>query len=502
MKRQIYIGLALSAMLVVLGMRSDLAQGSQHNEDWAVSSVNTASAAMAPWLIDTVDSSTDVGRHVSVAIDPKSGMSFISYYDATNEDLRLARYVGSGGNCGPGDAWICETVDSSGDVGQYNSMATASIVVVPVTSGGEGNVGQYDPIATHPSVYGAWLFISYYDATNGALKYAEGSCTLSSCSLATYTIDSGNPAINVFKGLHTSVKRDWSGVYHIAYQYYGVSSAEAQLYAYWVGDGTGNCGEGSVAGDWQCDVIYNAEGVGMYASLDVDGDDDPNIAFYDAGNGYPWVAQYIGSGGNCGPANSWYCRRVDRPTLDTGKYVSLYVEDNGLPHIAYHNVTSGTLEYAQWVGSGGNCGFNGTSMQWEWQCDEIDDMGTSLTSMGVSVAEDGAGYPIIAYQDGSDAMAPAALKVARPHAALDPNTVPNCGPQDLFLTWYCDVIDGGGSYTDEAGSVSLAVNSAGLATIAYHELDSYPYPAEGNLKVAYQRRQVFLPLVLRQSPYW
>lgn len=51
------------------------------------------------------------------------------------------------------------------------------------------------------------------------------------------------------------------------------------------------------------------------------------------------------------------------------------------------------------------------SLQWEWQCDEIDDMGTSLTSMGVALAEDGAGYPIIAYQDASDDLAPAALKV-------------------------------------------------------------------------------------------
>jgi hypothetical protein len=294
------------------------------------------------------------------------------------------------------------------------------------------------------------------------------------------------------------VKYDSGAVPHIAYQYYGDSSAEAQLYAYWVGDGTGNCGEGSVAGDWQCDVIYNDDGVGMYASLDLDGDDDPSIAFYDADNGYPWVAQYSGSGGNCGPGNSWYCRSVHQPTLDTGTSVSLYVEDSGLAHIAYHNVTSGTLEYAEWVGSGGNCGFNSVSTQWEWQCDEIDDTGTSTFSpMGVSLAEDGAGYPIIAYQDGSDPMAPAALKVARPHAALDPNTVPNCGPQDLFLTWYCESIDGGGAYTDEAGSVSVAVNSAGLATIAYHELDSYPYPVEGNLKVAYQRLQVFLPLVLK-----
>jgi hypothetical protein len=140
-------------------------------------------------------------------------------------------------------------------------------------------------------------------------------------------------------------------------------------------------------------------------------------------------------------------------------------------------------------------------MQWEWQCDEIDDMGTSLTSMGVALAEDGAGYPIIAYQDGSDDQALVALQVARPHVALDPNTVPNCGPQDLFLIWYCEFIDGGGSYTDEAGSVSLALNSAGLAPIAYHELYSYQFPPEGNLKVAYQRLNRHTPEGFHQRDF-
>jgi hypothetical protein len=475
MERQIRIGLVLSATLVVLGMTPGMAQESQYNEDWAVIGANTTSPASAPWFVDTVDWTRDVGRHVSVAIDPGSGRTFISYYnEAEGGCLYLARYMGSaGGNCGINHTWNCQLLDSFGIVGQYND------------------------IATYPFGNGVKIIVSYYDFTFGALKYVEGYAESSSFYWSTHTIDSGNPGSGYYKGLYTSVEYDAGGVPHIAYQYYGTSSAEAQLYAYRVGDGTGNCGEGVVAGDWQCDVIHNAEGVGMYASLDLDGDGDPSIAFYDADNGYPWVAAYIGSGGNCGPGNSWYCRRVHQPTLDTGKYVSLYVEHSGLPHIAYHNVTSGTLEYAEWVGSGGNCGFSSGSTRWEWQCDEIDDMGTSLTSMGMALAEDGAGYPIIAYQYAADDQTSPALKVARPIGAMDPNTVPNCGPEDLFLTWYCEYIDGGGGWNDEAGSASIAVNSAGLATIAYQELDRYHYPVEGNLKMAYQRLQVFLPLALK-----
>ena len=200
MKRQIRIGLVLSATLVVLGMTPGLAQESQYNEDWAVISANTTSPASAPWFINTVDSDTDVGRHVSVAVDPESGMTFISYYDAANRDLRLARYVGSGGNCGPNDAWICETVDSDGDVGQYNSVATSPNIQDPDRHGSEGDVGQYNLGAPE-------LIIAYYDASNGALKYATGICSLSSCILDTYTIDSGNPGISVYKGLYGFVEK-------------------------------------------------------------------------------------------------------------------------------------------------------------------------------------------------------------------------------------------------------------------------------------------------------
>jgi len=81
-----------------------------------------------------------------------------------------------------------------------------------------------------------------------------------------------------------------------------------------------------------------------------------------------------------------------------------------LPHIAYYS-DNDTLAYAVYVGSGGNCGLNGI-LVYEWQCDEIDFMGSSTHAKGLSLALDGAGYPIIAYQSGDNI-----LKMARPAAA-------------------------------------------------------------------------------------
>jgi hypothetical protein len=194
---------------------------------------------------------------------------------------------------------------------------------------------------------------------------------------------------------------------------------------------------------------------------------------------------------------------VDQPSLDTGKHVSLVLDDDDYPHLAYQNVTSGTLAYAEYVGSGGNCGydsFNG----YKWQCSEIEAMGTPTGYRPMSIGVDEAGYPIIAYQDTTGGSGAATLKMARPIGALGP-PFPysgNCGPAFSplpfpRLSWQCDVVDGGGTATDEGGSVSLVMDSNGLATIAYHEYRFMLPDSSYSLKVAYQRRAVYLPLVLK-----
>jgi hypothetical protein len=79
----------------------------------------------------------DLGKYSSVAID-NAGKAYISYYDATNGDLRYLHARDSGVQYG--------IVDSEGDVGRYSVLALDS-------SG-----------SPH---------IVYYDATNGAIKYAK-----------------------------------------------------------------------------------------------------------------------------------------------------------------------------------------------------------------------------------------------------------------------------------------------------------------------------------------
>ncbi len=442
MKTRNFFGLMLSAMLLLLAAGSGLARGAQPVGYPAASGANADPAANAPWFISTVDSVLGVGSHVSVAIDD-SGTTYISYYDSSNKNLKMAQYVGSGGNCGPDNAWLCRTLDNGEDVGKYSSIAI-------------------DPTTNLPQ-------IAYYDASEEALKLAKVNGVWSSTTI----VDTIFGSI----GEYASLKIDSTGAQHIAF-YYDYNVYNQLMYARYVGGG-GNCG----GGNYQCDIIDSGSGVGQYASLALDGSGQPRIAYYDGGNGDLWYAQ-PGTIGNCGPGGTWGCRQVSSAS-DVGQYASLDVDNDNRPHIAYYDATNGKLMYAVYGGAGGNCGFSGS-----WQCDEIATMGTQGThprTRDVSLAVDKAGLPIIAYSWYYGApYSTRGFGWARPAAALGLQSG-NCGPQNL---WQCEGIQGG-TYSGDYSAV--AIHPSGLATIAY----SYGQYFSA-LRVAEQRfHQVFLPLVMK-----
>lgn len=425
-----------------------------------------ATRSLSEWTEVTVDTTRNVGQYLDVAVVPGTGIPYVSYYEGIAKDLWLATFVGSGGNCGPGSSWSCQVIDATGDVGDHNSIAVRQ-------AGSAVNV-----------------LIAYHDATNKALKIATGDCVGGGCILDTHTVQSGNTLLN--RGLYTSATFSSTGWPYIAYQSYWSTGDEAVMVAYRNLAGSGNCGVGDVAGLWQCHSVLAAPGIGAGTDIVVDGLGRPQIAFYDPTTGYPYHAVKIGSGGNCGPSNDWYCRSAYINTHDCGHSISLIAEADGTPHLAFVDQTSNDLVYASYLGTGGNCGFSSSSMQFEWQCDVIDDNIGPVGFSGriVALAADATGAPLIAYRDASDDLAPSQLRFAVPYYAAPASAVPNCGPIDLLYTWVCASMDGGGSYLDEGAAVAIASNSAGT-TIAYHELDSYPFPVEGNLKVMLQLTPFF-----------
>jgi hypothetical protein len=448
--------MSLVLMLFLMG-GSGLARELQSSGYSEAVSANASSAANAAWFNLEVDTPGNTGQYTSMAIDPSNDNTYISYYDYTNKTLRMAMNRGSSssGNCGPDNSWLCQTVDSTYGVGTYSSIAVYSST---------GEIG-----------------ISYYDATNGQLKYAHGKIC-PTCSWSIETIDQPILFPTDRKGKYSSLKFNSSGTPYIAYYFENTSGVDALKVAYYKGS-SGNCGVGTQAGKWQCDTIQSGEGVGQYASLAIDALGNRHVAYYDGVNGDLWYAQ-SGNMVNCGPGNTWLCIPVDAGS-DVGQYASLYVDSGYHFHIAYYDATADKLKYAVDVGSGGNCGVFGSA-----RCETIAAMPAGYHPMGVSMAEDAGSYPVIAYQSDNGS-----LNLARPLAALGLVAGSgNCGPENPFSTWYCETIDRSGTWIPYRNGdfVSIALHQSGLATIAYNE---FVTASDGNLAIAYQRFQVFSPAI-------
>lgn len=138
------------------------------------------SFAVEPWTLEIVDQSDNVLLGAGVSIDhyKRDGRAYISYYDYTNGNLKMAFEVTPGtGNCYNAD-WECQTIDDSGDVGQYSSIDVFEAVLIK----SNGIIFNYAKIGI------------YYNASWGDLKYAQRSCSetafgIINCGWTVTTVD-------------------------------------------------------------------------------------------------------------------------------------------------------------------------------------------------------------------------------------------------------------------------------------------------------------------------
>ncbi len=265
------------------------------------------------WDISTVKAATvgAYGQYTSLRFDT-SGIPHIAYsYRAAGPTplyaLQYAHYVGSGGNCGEGEAsgaWECETVTSEDGSGYYPSLALNS---------------SNSPV------------IVYYNSVQDVLRLCTGPgnwyCWI----------------ISMDGGAHASLALDADDEAHIAY--YNPSDKTLR-YAWEVGSG-GNCGH---LGSYQCDTIATiGDATGLSLALDESG--LPVIAYQDASTelappvlkiARP-IAVYDNVPGNCGPSPSlfhtWQCNPVDNGKggghLHEADSVSVKVNSGGLLFVAY-----------------------------------------------------------------------------------------------------------------------------------------------------------------------
>ncbi len=224
----------------------------------------------------------------------------------------------------PPAVWSLDTVDNTRLVGYYTSLALDSL-------------GQ--------------ARISYYDAGNGALKYARETD-------AGWQIETVDHAGNV--GTYTSLALDSSGRPRISYR----DEAQQRLkYAAW--DGAA----------WQIQTVPTTVNAGSYSSLKLTRDGAPRIAFMDETNGDLLYAQWV--------EGSWHVETVDSADK-TGSDLSLALTPQDQPMISYRNATLGDLKFAEWTGAA-------------WAIVTVDSDGLVGNNSSLRIGRDG--EPRIAYRD-------------------------------------------------------------------------------------------------------
>jgi hypothetical protein len=264
--------------------------------NYATCTTNCTTAAN--WQHVIVDSTASVGNYSSLAMGG-SGSLHVAYFDETNGNLK---YATCASNCVLAASWSTTTVDNTGDVGYYASLALSA---------------------------GGRLHVTYWDLTNGDLRYA--TCTMSCATGANWqavTVDDGGSV-----GSATSLAVDASGGVHVSYS----DNTNSNLrYA----TCPGNC---TTTVAWQAATVDSVGEVASSTALVVDGTGRVHIAYRDDTNSN---LKYATCAAGCAAGAGWRALTVDDDG-DVGSFPSLVIGASGRLHIAYWDVSSDNLKYIE-----------------------------------------------------------------------------------------------------------------------------------------------------------
>ncbi len=280
------------------------------------------------WNGAVVDSSGDVGAYNSLTVSA-AGTKYITYYDNTNGDLKLAQQS-SGGS-----SWSTSTIDNStsADIGQYNSVAVSGTALyvsyyddvndnlmhatnvsgawVKTTVDATNDVGSFSSIAVGDT---GRIHICYYDATNLRLRYAYK--------------DFGSPwkkrAIGSDQGVYCDITTDPNDGDVAWISYYDADTADKNLVFVRV-----------TATSTAFTTVDSSDDVGRYTSITTDEFSRPLISYYEATNGDLKLARRDSLG-------VWDVKTLSE-SGDIGRNTSITMDSFQHAHIIHQDYSGGRL---------------------------------------------------------------------------------------------------------------------------------------------------------------
>jgi hypothetical protein len=238
-----------------------------------------------------------------------------------------------------GFTFTTQTIDTRGSMGPYTSLEIDSSELPHISYYDETNgdlryverfgSGWLITIVDTPGDVGLYTslaldkfdrpHISYYKKSTGDLKYAyhDGNA---------FQITTVDHLRNT--GLYTSMVLDSNDTPHISYY-----EKDRGALKFAVLNGT----------DWETSFLDDVGDVGLYTSIALDPDENPSISYYDKTRGDLKLIRYNGT--------AWEAPRIIDAGGDVGLYTSLAIGNNGVPHVSYFDKTKGDLKFAvvqQW----------------------------------------------------------------------------------------------------------------------------------------------------------
>ena len=258
------------------------------NGDLKVAKCNDLACAGEDETISTVDSAGDVGLSTSIAIGA-DGLPVISYFDATNSDLKVAKCNDAA--CTGGDETL-STVDDAGLVGFLSSIALGSdglpVIAYPdetnfdlkvakcndaACAGGDETLSSVDSVGLvgfSPSIaLGAdgLPVISYADRTTSDLKVAK--CNDAACAGGDETLSTVDSAGSVGEG--TSIATGADGLPIMSY--YDSTNQDLKV---------AKCNDAACAGqDETLSTVASAGAVGGLSSIAIGADGLSVVSYTD-----------------------------------------------------------------------------------------------------------------------------------------------------------------------------------------------------------------------------
>lgn len=434
------IGTALVLMIFTVSVMPSLSFASQPG------------AGGSTWEISVIDSTNNVGLTPSLALQPTTGKPYVSYYDGTAGDLKLAFPVTAGGDCGPGNTWSCNSLyyQNTDVFALYSSIAFNSL-------------GQWG------IVYSAGFFGNGFRGIP-----AVGSSEIFWDKIESLDLVTGN-----------SLAQHTSGASVVTYAAKaGLGEPTYLRLAEYTGSG-GNCGDSW----WSCLTLTEISGIGISDTALLISQNAPQIFYREVNERLAFASPSVPGFGNCGPGNNtWYCLVLDNTTVTDGM---ISVARDGVTAVTYYDATNQSLRYAHYLGSPtGNCG-TGIINNY-WRCITIESIGVAggnyLNGGDLAIF---AGQPLLVYYDKDD-VGHGILKAAYPFDGG------NCGPMVAGeYTWMCEVVDDGDGVNDVGVNPTIKIGADGLAQVAYYDRTAGDLKFARQLPPAPPEYLVFLPAITR-----